>query len=94
LTQHVYCSARALVTRCYTICHCNEYKRSKLGDQSKKIVLNAKTEQFTSAKISGNALKQGSKTYSSLRQISSQLRKHQAAPVLPTLLTTSIPNLI
>jgi len=43
------------------------------------IALNAKTEQCITAKISGKALKQWSKTNSTLRQDSSQLQKHQAA---------------
>ena len=38
-----------------------------------------KTEQFMTAKISGNALKQGSRTHSVLRQRSSQLQKYKAA---------------
>jgi len=38
-----------------------------------------KTEQFMTAEISGNALKQRSGTHSVLRQRSSQLQKHQAA---------------
>jgi len=38
--------------------------------------LNAMTEKFITAKISGNALKQGSRTHSVLRQRSSQLQKH------------------
>jgi len=37
------------------------------------------TEQFITAKISSNALKQGSRTHSMLRQRSSQLQKHKAA---------------
>jgi len=41
--------------------------------------LNAKTEQFITAKISGNALKQGSRTDSVLRQSSSQLQNCKAA---------------
>jgi len=41
--------------------------------------LNAKTMQFITAKISGNALKQGSRTHSVLRWGNSQLQKHQAA---------------
>jgi len=36
LTQHAYYSTRDLLTRCCTIFHCNEHKRSKLGDRSKK----------------------------------------------------------
>jgi len=38
-----------------------------------------KTEQFTTTKISGNALKQGSGIYLMLRQGSSQLQKYNAA---------------
>jgi len=36
-TQHAYYSTRTLLTRCCTICHCNErkYQRSKLGGRSK-----------------------------------------------------------
>jgi len=37
------------------------------------------TEQFMTARISGNALKQGSRTHLMLRQRSSQLQKHKAA---------------
>jgi len=62
--------------------HCNEhksYQRSKLGDGAANTALNAKTEQFITAKISGNALKQGSRTPSVLRQRSSQLQKYTAA---------------
>jgi len=36
------------------------------------------TEQFITAKISGNALKQGSRTHAVLCQRSSQLQKHKA----------------
>jgi len=38
-----------------------------------------KTEQLITAKISGNALKQGSRTHSLLQQRSSQLQKYKAA---------------
>jgi len=37
------------------------------------------TDQFITAKISGNALKQESRTHSVLRQRSSQLQKHKTA---------------
>jgi len=37
------------------------------------------TEQFITAKIFGNALKQGSRTHSVLRQRSSQLQKYKVA---------------
>jgi len=38
-----------------------------------------KTKQFTTAKMSGNALKQGNGTHSVLRQRGSQLQKYKAA---------------
>jgi len=38
-----------------------------------------KTEHFIAAKVSGNVLKQGSRTHSVLCQRSSQLRKHKPA---------------
>jgi len=38
-----------------------------------------KTEKFMTAKVSGNALKQGSRIHSVLRQRSSQLQKYKAA---------------
>jgi len=38
-----------------------------------------KTEPFITAKMSGNALKQGSRTHSVLRQRSSQLQKYKVA---------------
>jgi len=38
-----------------------------------------KTEQFLTGKICGNTLKQGSRTYSVLRQRSPQLQKHKAS---------------
>jgi len=53
----------------YFMCHCTEYKLSALQVMiSKKNTLNATTQQFITAKISGCALKPGSKTHSSLRQ--------------------------
>jgi len=37
LIQHAYYATRTLLTRCCTMCHCNEhnYQRSNLGDQNK-----------------------------------------------------------
>jgi len=51
------------------MCHCGNinYQRS------------LKTEQFITAKISSNALKQGYRTHSVLRQRGSQLQKYEAA---------------
>jgi len=38
-----------------------------------------KTEQFITEKVSGNALKQGNRTHSELRERGSQLQKYKAA---------------
>jgi len=54
--------------QCVTIININ-YQRSP------------ETEQSITEKISGNALKQGSRTRSVLRQRSSQLQKYNAAPM-------------
>ena len=57
------------------MCHCTEYKLSALQARlSEENKLNATTQQFITAKISGCALKQGSETHSSLRQINLQLQ--------------------
>jgi len=64
------------------MCHCNEHKLSafQVKRPEQKTALNAKTEQFTTTKTQlGFALKQWSKTRSTLRQDSSQMQKHQAA---------------
>ena len=63
------------------MCHCNEHKLSTLHVRrpEQNTALNATTEQFIAAEISGNALKQGSGTHSILRQRSSQLQKYEAA---------------
>ena len=61
------------------MCHCIEYKLSALQVTiSEENKLNPRTQQFIIAKIPGCALKQGSKTHSSLRQ-SNLHRKNQAA---------------
>ena len=53
----------------YLMCHCTEYKLSALHFRlSEENKLNATTQQFIIAKISGCVLKQGSKTHSSLSQ--------------------------
>jgi len=46
-----------VVVQYVTVMHIN-YQRSKFGDRS-KTALNAKTEQFITAKVSSNALKHG-----------------------------------
>ena len=61
------------------ICNCTEYKLSALRVTiSEENKLNATTQQFIMAKISGCALKQGSKTHSSLRQRDLQLQNQAA----------------
>jgi len=63
----------------YFMCHCTEYKLSALQFRiSQENKLNAKTEQFITAKLSGWVLKQGSKTHSALRQSNLQLQKEAA----------------
>jgi len=67
------------------MCRCKtstEYKLSALQvRQSEKNKLNATTQQVITAKISGCALKQGSKTRSSLHQSNLQLQKSGCAKV-------------
>ena len=59
----------------YFICHFTEYKLSALQVRlSEKNKLNATTQWFITAKISGCALKQGSETHSSIRQSNLQLQ--------------------
>ena len=63
----------------YFMCHCTEYRllafQVRLSEKNK---INATTQQFTIAKISGCVLKQGSETNSSLRQSSLQLQNEAA----------------
>ena len=57
------------LTHSYFMCYWTEYKLSALQVRiSEKNALNTTTQQFITAKISGWALKQGSKTHLSLRQ--------------------------
>jgi len=52
----------------YFMCHCTDYKLSALQASISEVnTINATTQQFISAKISGCGLKQGRKTHSSLR---------------------------
>ena len=61
------------------MCHCTEYKLSALQVTiSEENKLNSTTQQFLNAIISGCALKQGSKTHSSLRQSNLQLQNQAA----------------
>ena len=62
----------------YFMCHCTEYKLSALHvGISEENKLNATTQEFITAKMSGCALKQGSKTLS-LRQSNLQLQNEAA----------------
>jgi len=61
------------------MCHCTEYKLSALQvGISEENKLNATTQQFITAKISGCVLKQVGKAHSSLRQSNLQ-RRNEAA---------------
>ena len=63
----------------YFMCHCTEYKLSELQVRiSEENKLNATTQQFITAKISGCVLKRGSKTHSLLRQSNLQLQNEAA----------------
>jgi len=67
-----YHSTHTLFTRCRrlqaTVCQGNTHKLYQRSPE---------TEQFITAKISGNALKQGSRTHPVLRRRNSQLKKTQ-----------------
>jgi len=63
----------------YYICLCTEYELSALQVRlSGKNKLNATTQQFITAKITGCALTQGNETHSSLRQRNLQLQNQAA----------------
>jgi len=63
----------------YFMCRCTEYELSALQVRlSEKNKLNATTQQFITAKITGWALKQGNETHSSLRQSNLQLQNQAA----------------
>ena len=63
----------------YFMCRCTKYKLSALKvtilEENK---LNATTQQFITAKITGFALKLGSETHSSMRQSNLQLLNEDA----------------
>jgi len=70
LTYYAYSSTRTPLNLCVT-----EYKLSTLQVRlSEEYTLKATTQQFITAKISGCALKQGSKTHSSLSQSNLKLQ--------------------
>ena len=63
----------------YFMRHCTEYKLWALQVRlAEKNNINATTQQFITAKISGCALKQGGETHSSLRQSKLQLQNQAA----------------
>jgi len=63
----------------YLVCHCTEYKLLAFQVRiSEENTLNATTQQFITAKISGFALKQGNKTHSSMRQRNLRLQNEAA----------------
>ena len=63
----------------YYICRCTEYEQSALQVRiSGKNKLNATTQQFITANITGWALKQENETHSSLRQSNLQLQNQAA----------------
>jgi len=63
----------------YLMRHCTEYKLSALQVRtSEENILNAVIQLFTTAKISGCTLEQGSKTHSSLRQSNLQPQNEAA----------------
>ena len=63
----------------YFMCHCTKNKLPALQVRiSEENTLNATTQQFKTAKISGCVLKQGNKTRSSLRQSNLQLQNQAA----------------
>jgi len=68
LTQHAYYSTRTLLIRRCIMCHCNENKLSTLEVRrpEQSTALNARIEQLITATISGNAVKQESRTHSTL----------------------------
>jgi len=63
----------------YFMCDCTEHELSALQVRiSVENKLNASTQQFITAKISGCSLKQGSKAHSSLRLSNLQLQNEAA----------------
>jgi len=74
--MHIFLHPLSLL---YTVCRCTEYELSALQvGLSGKNKLNATTQQFTTAKITGCALKHGNETRSSLRQSNLQLQNQAA----------------
>jgi len=71
-TGILFYSLHALLSRCFTMCHCDEHKLSALQVRrpEQNTALNAMTDQFITAKISGNAAKQGNRTVHSQYYVS------------------------
>jgi len=66
-----------VVVKCVTVMNMQSALQVKRPEQN--TALNAKTEQFITAKLSRNTLKQGTRIHSVLRQRSLQLQKYKAA---------------
>jgi len=67
----------------YFMFHCTEYKLLALQVRISEVnTLNATTQNIITAKISGCALKQGSKTHSPMRQSNLQLQSETAVQCL------------
>jgi len=69
-----------VVVQCVTVMNINLSAIQVRRPEENTPALNAETEQFITAKISGHSLKQGSRTHLVLRQRSSQLQEYKAAP--------------
>jgi len=78
MTQYAYSFTRTPLNLCVIVLNIH-YQHSRLGYRRK--INNATTQQFKIAKISGCALKLGSKTRSSLRQSNLQLQNQAALRV-------------
>jgi len=76
--MHIMLQALSLlvVVQLVTVMNVN-YQRSKLGSEQNRALSAKNRAIIITAKISGNALKQGSRTHSVVRQRSSQLQNQR-----------------
>jgi len=75
---YLHTLASPVIVQCVTVIHIN-WSALQVRRPEQNTAPNAKTEQFVAAKVSGNALKQRSRTHSVLRQSSSQLQNYKAS---------------
>jgi len=68
-----------VVLQCVTVMNLTRITALQVRRPEQNTSFNAKIEQFITAKLSGNALKQGSRTHALLSQRSSQLQKYKDA---------------